>query len=189
MPRPSDTSPSRSLAYTRRALAAADLFAPVAAYVGSLLVALRPAHPASGMLGHFRPLRSRHVDPQLPRHPAVRQRIGTTAESTAVRHHLHRSEASSSSSQTPLLALLPRSPSSPSSCRRTRRSSPCPSSRRPTTRPGALPWRRASASSASSALSQARRRSRHRQASSRPRRTPRATMSRARRPLSSSTAR
>jgi hypothetical protein len=159
LPRPSDTSPSRPVAYARRALVAAYSFAPRAASVGSLLVALCPPHPASKTLGHFRLLRSCHVAPQfcnasapLPNQPQFGT-VSTTARRCQAVARLP-----------PLLALLPLSPSTPPPCRTTRRSSPCPSSRRPTTRPGAPPWRRACASSASSASSQARRRSRHRRA-------------------------
>jgi hypothetical protein len=62
--RASDTIPSCSSAYARRAPVAANLFAPLATSVGLLLVTLRPPHPASGTIGHFRPLRSCHVAPQ-----------------------------------------------------------------------------------------------------------------------------
>jgi hypothetical protein len=76
---------------TLNAQPAANLFAPLAASVGSLLVALRPAHPASGTLGHFWLLCSRHVAPQQPCRPAVWQRISSAAQSTAVWQRLHQS--------------------------------------------------------------------------------------------------
>jgi hypothetical protein len=128
VPRPSDTSPSRSVTYARRALVAAYSFAPHAASVGSLLVALRPPHPASRTIGHFQPLRSRHIALQFSNASAPlpnQLQFGTV--STAVRRR------QASARPPPLLAFLPRSPSSPPSCRTTCRSSPCPSSRRPTT--------------------------------------------------------
>jgi hypothetical protein len=100
---------SKSLLGLRsRALVAADSFAPLAAFVGLLLVAPRPLHPASGTLGHFRPLRSCHVAPQfcnasapLPNQP----QFGTVSTTARRRQAAARPP--------PLFALLPRSPSTP----------------------------------------------------------------------------
>jgi hypothetical protein len=113
---------------------AANPFAPFAASVGSLLIALlRPPHPASGIIGHFRPLRSRHVVPQsgnastpLPNQP----QFGTT--------FIAARGCQASARLLPLLAFLLALPSLPSPCRTTCQSSPCSSSRRQTTRHDAL---------------------------------------------------
>jgi hypothetical protein len=100
---------------------AANPFAPFAASVGSLLIALlRPPHPASGIIGHFWPLHSRHVVPQsgnasthLPNQP----QLGTT--------FIAASGCQASARPLPLLAFLLPLPSLPSPCRTTRQSSPC----------------------------------------------------------------
>jgi hypothetical protein len=77
--------------------------------------------------------------PQPPRRPAVWQRIGTAAESTAVGHCLHRSQTSTDGPP-PLFAFLLHSPSAPPPCRTTCQSLPSLSLRRRISRRGALPW-------------------------------------------------
>jgi hypothetical protein len=127
VPRPSDTSPSRSLAYARRALVATDSLALHTASAGSLPVALHPPHPASGTIGHFRPLRSRHVTLQFDNAPAPlpnQLQFGTI--STAARHR------QAAAIPPPLPAFPSRLPSIPPPCWTTSGSSLCPSLRRPT---------------------------------------------------------
>jgi hypothetical protein len=84
VPRSSDTSPKCSSAYARRASCRRSVCAP------RRFRRLTPRR-ATPRASRQRDTRAFQAAPQPPCRPVVRQRIGTAAESTAVRQHLHRS--------------------------------------------------------------------------------------------------